>query len=315
MSRAASCRRQGFTLIELLVVIAIIAVLIGLLLPAVQKVRDAAAKSQCQNNLKQIGIAMHSYNDTQGGLPPGGTGANPSGTWPFPSAPAGQGGDLGWTAYLLPYIEQQGMFSQISFSGAYNSTTVVNGTTNSNLNKVRIKTYTCEAASVTDDPTATITGGKVLHYCAVMGPRGTNPATGTAYVATSNAAVTHGQISVSGLFGPNTNVKLASVADGLSNTLMVGELSWANANCYRPWMRGWGANPIASAKNIVNAINTVPYDPAIPNFNDVSFGSPHSGGTNFVLADGSVRFIDQNISMPAYLAAASRNGGESNPLE
>src|ERR1700730_18084160 len=97
-------RKRGFTLIELLVVIAIIAILIGLLLPAVQKVREAAARIKCQNNMKQFGLAIHSYNDTNNALPPGGT-LGPTGDW---------GDDRGtWLVYTLPYMEQEGLFKQL----------------------------------------------------------------------------------------------------------------------------------------------------------------------------------------------------------
>jgi len=308
MSQAASRRRHGFTLIELLVVIAIIAVLIGLLLPAVQKVRDAAAKTQCSNNLKQIGIAMHAYNDTQGSLPPGGCGPTPGSTKGPPSGVNGPtftsvAANIGWTVFLLPYVEQQGAFNQanvmVNFDVAPNSTV---------LNPLRIPAYTCQSASVTDS-TLSGTTGKTLHYYGVMGPRGANPVGGTytAYTAT------HGDVSIHGVLGVDSAVKLGTVSDGLSNTLMVGEMSWANANCYRQWTRGWDGNAMGGTKNIVNAINSVPYNGS-NNFNDVSFGSPHSGGTNFLLCDGSIRFIDQNITMSVYTAAASRNGGEAIPL-
>jgi prepilin-type processing-associated H-X9-DG protein len=94
---------------------------------------------------------------------------------------------------------------------------------------------------------------------------------------------------------------------------MVGELSWKDANCFRSWSRGFNSNASPAVKNVVNPINAIAYDNT--NFNDVSFGSPHSGGCNFVLGDGSVRFISQNITQTNYLVAASKDGGEAFNLE
>src|SRR5262249_57832013 len=117
-----------------------------------------------------------------------------------------------------------------------------------------------------------------------------------------------------GLLGPNSKTRLTAIPDGSSNTFLVGELSWNDANCYRPWTRGWDSDAMASSKNVTNPMNTTPYN-GPNNFNDVSFGSQHPGGANFLLADGSVRFVQQSISLDAYRAAASRDGGEALGLD
>src|SRR6188472_1938620 len=113
---AREFRSRGFTLIELLVVIAIIAILIGLLLPAVQKVRDAAARAKCQNNLKQIGLALHGYQDANNQMPPGATGASFSTL----KAETGRGGSIGYTVYILPYVEQAALYSGVNLNANYN---------------------------------------------------------------------------------------------------------------------------------------------------------------------------------------------------
>src|ERR1700676_1337681 len=133
-------RRPGFTLIELLVVIAIIAVLIGLLLPAVQKVREASSRLQCQNNLKQLGIGMHAHHDALNRLPPGGANDEP----PF-GTQAGSSGNWGssWMVYILPYIEQDNIYRQWNFSG---QPAVFNTNKNTVANNGEIKTYFCPSS-------------------------------------------------------------------------------------------------------------------------------------------------------------------------
>jgi prepilin-type N-terminal cleavage/methylation domain-containing protein/prepilin-type processing-associated H-X9-DG protein len=286
--------RVGFTLIELLVVIAIIAILIGLLLPAVQKVREAAARIKCANNLKQLGLALHAYHDTYTRLPPGGSGPNIGG---FVASP-GMTGSIGYTVYILPQVEQDPVFRQM------NTTVNYNQPPNDTTAPLLIPIYQCPSGLVTESALVT---GKTHHYPGVAGPKGTNPQTGVTYTTTGG---TQGGISHHGVLGPNTRITLVGITDGTSNTLMVGELSWKDANCYRPWTRGWDSDAMASSKNVTNPMNSTPYNGS-SNFNDVSFGSMHPGGANFLLADGSVRFVQQSIDMDTYRAVASRDGGES----
>jgi prepilin-type N-terminal cleavage/methylation domain-containing protein/prepilin-type processing-associated H-X9-DG protein len=294
-------QRGGFTLIELLVVIAIIAILIGLLLPAVQKVREAAARMKCSNNLKQIGLALHSYHDANNRFPPGGTGPN---VGPF-VAPVGMTGSIGYTVYILPYEEQDNVFRQMNTAVDYNQDP------NLAVAPLLIPIYQCPSAVITE---STYVTGKTNHYQGVAGPKGTNPQTGQPYAATNPTGL-HGGFSNQGVLGPNTRVTIGAITDGTSNTLLVGELSWKDANCYRPWTRGWDSDAMAASKNVTNPMNAVPYNGS-SNFNDVSFGSQHAGGgANFLLADGSVRFLRQSIDINAYKAAASRDGGETLGLD
>jgi prepilin-type N-terminal cleavage/methylation domain-containing protein/prepilin-type processing-associated H-X9-DG protein len=289
-------RRQGFTLIELLVVIAIIAILIGLLLPAVQKVREAAARMQCQNNLKQIGLALHSYHDAQRKLPPGATGPSGGGV---AAQITGMTGNLSFLFYILPYVEQLNVYNQ--GSPTVNFDTGVN----LNINPVLVPVYQCPSATVVDSATAP--NGKTSHYFANMGPKGTNPQTGAAY----NYANTGGH-GGAGLHGPlcvNTQHRMTAFSDGTSNTIMVGEISYNTANCYRPWTRGWDTSAAFGAMNVLNAINSTPYNGS-NNFNDVSFGSQHTGGCNILFGDGSIRYLSDSIDMNTYRSLASRDGGE-----
>ena len=296
-------RRSAFTLIELLVVIAIIAILIGLLLPAVQKVREAAARIKCQNNLKQLGLALHGYHDANNHLPPGGTG---TATNAERGPDTGMTGNLGYAVYILPYGEQNPLYQQMSTTTAYNAAP----NTAATVLTARVPIYKCPSAQVED--TTTSPAGATLHYYGNMGPRGANPATGANYVTTGSAS--HGAVSKQGVLGPNTKVTLTGISDGTSNTIMVGEISFNTANCYRIWTRGWDGNASGDAKNVVNAINSTPYNGS-NNFNDVSFGSQHTGGANFGMGDGTVRYIRDSVTLAAYLAAARRDGGETLSLD
>src|SRR6266545_347465 len=184
--------RSGFTLIELLVVIAIIGILIGLLLPAVQKVREAAARIQCQNNLKQLGLALHHYHDTQGALPPGVTSQRPR--EPFPR--------MTWLTRLLPYVEQEPLWRATVAAYDYQPTPYVDpphvGFS------MPVKTFACPSDGRPFTPHDTHRGRRVAltSYVGVLG---------TAYDRPD------------GVLFRDSQVRLTDVSDGTSNTAMVGE--------------------------------------------------------------------------------------------
>ena len=305
----AARRRVAFTLIELLVVIAIIAILIGLLLPAVQKVREAAARMQCSNNLKQLGVGLHAHHDAQGA---------------FPKCPGLATAGVGWHVLILPYIEQGNVYvladqTKQSYGG---------GSVNIALGAIPIKTYFCPSATSTDS-SSTIEApsagakAKTTHYVGNAGPKGTNPTSGQPYgVNTVGAA--QGGLAADGVlpFIPSVvssatptpaATTLIGITDGTSNTLMVMEASWKglDAASYRAWQRGFAWNSDGNcSKNVANGMNVQAYT-TTGTFNDTSIGSNHTGGCNVGFADGSVRFLRSSIDLNTVLKPlASRNGGE-----
>ncbi|MBI1311704.1 DUF1559 domain-containing protein [bacterium] len=288
-------RKRGFTLIELLVVIAIIAILVALLLPAVQSAREAARRTECKNKLKQIGLALHNYHDTHSVYPPA-------------ALPSSDG--LSWHVMILPQLDLEGLYTQFEFGaqagGRYSSAV--------NLPLVQkdpVRAFLCPSGTkeTADDVAANYT----THYYGIMGPTGTNATTGVAY--SENTAGSHGGFSREGLFQIYLSKKERDILDGTSNTLVVGEDSWTarngNPTRYRAWTRGGNVNDfMAPAKNLAQQINA-DYTTL---FNDMSFGSNHPGGAHFLLGDGTVHFISENIDYNLYLGAGSIAGTENGSI-
>ncbi|QDU94919.1 DUF1559 domain-containing protein [Lignipirellula cremea] len=288
-------RRSGFTLVELLVVIAIIGVLVALLLPAVQMAREAARRSTCANQMKQVGLALHTFHDSFS---------------EFPKTTFVNAG-LTWQVAILPYLEKQALYERFDVSQQYSHAT------NMPMTYERQNTYLCPSGSVENatDTSAYYT----THYYGIFGPIGTYAgpgATGVAYPV--NTSGSHGGYSKIGFF-PETAGKAYSIGDmtdGTSHTLAVGELSWSprtagKPNRYRRWTRGLHNNDqSASSKNIVEPINS----DFTSLFNNMSMGSMHPGGTQFVLADASVHFLTESINFDLYMALSSREGDEKADL-
>jgi len=296
--------RRAFTLIELLVVIAIIAVLIGLLLPAVQKVREAAARSTCQNNLKQLGLALHGYHDANAKLPPG----------------TSQGGGVArsWTVPLLPYLEQQAIFNGVTQTVSIldNGTTGSAGRTNLGLIQQPLKAVLCPS-----DPDATTNLTRqdaasmpiaLTNYASNVGDHRNGSGTGFQFPdgnfrdygnGATSAATCRGVISRAGY-----SAAFGEITDGMSNTYFLGEVvpRWCG------W-QDWGYQSFATTAFTVNHRNAEFQSGALgagdPN-NCITFRSRHPGGANFVYGDGTVRFLTDGVDFIAYRAGASRAGNE-----
>jgi len=310
---------RGFTLIELLVVIAIIAILIGLLLPAVQKVREAAARMSCQNKMKQLGLALHNYHDAFSKLPPGAQNA----VFPQGSTATTVNG-TSWIVFVLPQIEQENLYRLYNFAGAY--------TDNAAIGLNVIPTLYCPSGPSPTrylDPNTNVANNVTTHYYGVMGPgdlvdNTTNVVGGQTFVyrvgdgANNQAWSGNGMLShyrdTTGSISTRRVVRLTDVTDGLTNTLMLAERSvnmpngYAFNHDYRSWIRG-NSGGSGATKNVTFPINSTWYNGS-SNFNHISFGSNHSGGCNFALGDGSVRFVNQNIQLNLYKAMASMDSGE-----
>jgi len=266
-------RRLAFTLVELLVVIAIIGVLVALLLPAVQAAREAARRTQCSNNLKQIGLGLHNYHDVLKTFPSG-----------FVANSSSDGNGWGWGAFILPYIEQKSLYDALEVSKVKVPTTATT------LTKTRIDAYRCPSDVGPDVNTHRGNHG-TSNYAGVAG-------------ASSDGGVIDGTNN-NGLFFRNSRIGMHSITDGTSNTLAVGERAY-NSN---PWN---GAVWVGRSTGYANHL-WVLWDNADHRLKGTyqwAFSSLHPGGVQFVLADGSVRFLSETIDGTTLRRLAQRNDGQ-----
>jgi prepilin-type N-terminal cleavage/methylation domain-containing protein/prepilin-type processing-associated H-X9-DG protein len=284
--------RSGFTLIELLVVIAIIAILIGLLLPAVQKVREAAARAQCQSNLKQLGLGLHNYHDVNKGFPPA-----------LQDKPK-----MSWTYFVLPFIEQGPLYKRINQAADWNNT-AINDVDPGGVNQTLVPIFLCPSAPA--DRLAD-RHRQILDYPAVTQLTRPNPS----YTAFPMPASDPTYI---GVLGHNVKRKLTAVTDGTSNTILLAESGGRN----QTWQMGQMVSSTGTTGAWANPgtqIVVSGFDPNNPsaatgpcavnctNANEI-YGF-HAGGANLLFADGSVRMIGATTSVNVIIPLTTRACGE-----
>jgi len=316
-------RRPGFTLIELLVVIAIIAILIGLLLPAVQKVREAAARAQCQNNLKQIGLACMNYESGYGYLPPSDSRLGAFGTW---------------QVVVLPQMEQDNLFRlYLNYNETAGTAVSYSNTLNLPVTTKTMKTFTCPSDSlagqfpfgsslISKHNYAVNFGNTVRRQFNAAYPVGCS---GGSTVG-NNGCVTFGDAPFrlnlpNGTTVNQPRVTLNAIGDGTSNTLLASEILQGGSTTDPRGMTWWGPGsafhtfnvPNSSAadrlQNGVGCASILPLRPCILDSagdNQLAARSGHTSGVNAVNCDGSVRFFTNSISLQAWRSYGTSQGGE-----
>jgi prepilin-type N-terminal cleavage/methylation domain-containing protein len=288
-------RRKAFTLIELLVVIAIIAILVALLLPAVQQAREAARRTQCKNNLKQIGLALHNYHDLQSSFPSGWIGVDLVNRWQDPEGISG----WGWAAMILPQMDQAPLFGQIrpdvSLLHALNA----------KPRAVTLPMFRCpsdigeEKWNLNDEASGSfLVQLPTANYIASFGTGELEDCEGqpTPFQCVGNGATYH-----------NSRIRMAQITDGLSNTIHIGERKSKPAD---GWFSTWVGVAAGSEEAFARILGGADHTPNFPENHFDDFSSHHTGGAHFVLGDGSVRFITENINLGLYQALHTINKNE-----
>lgn len=287
-------RSRGFTLVELLVVIAIIGILVSLLLPAVQAAREAARRTSCFNHMKQIGLAAHNYHDTFKTLPSGWLGHDPATRRPWPEGETG----WGWASLLFPFIEQNNTAQNVVNYGL-----PVMHPANDAARVHYVPVFRCpsDIQSTNRDFDLGTSGGSlvklaVANYVGMFGTQELEDCIGQPVGFTCLG---------DGVFQHQHGLRFADIIDGLSNTYLAGERS--SRIEHSTWV---GAIP-GGDEALERFLGIADHAPNSEGIHLDDLMSQHPGGTNFLLADGSVRLIAETIDLNVYRAQATRAGGES----
>ncbi|MCA9007823.1 MAG: DUF1559 domain-containing protein [Planctomycetaceae bacterium] len=300
-------RKRGFTLIELLVVIAIIAILIALLLPAVQQAREAARRSQCRNNLKQLGLALHNYVDTTAGVIPRGVNHynSPACCCTYDN------GNYAHTVYtmLLPYLDQTNLYNKVNFA------VDPQNAANAEVRRTKVTVFMCPSAIVVDDPTyaqhnyPTASANHGYGLCGIHGSRTTNGLFASRWGIAD---------SVSGAVA-DPQMHLRNITDGTSNTITFSEFAKGldyvlptshKNNMGRSWYDATAGYGNVGFSTRTDATPNNPKATYSTTINWGTVGSAHTGGVHCGFMDGAVRFISSNIDGRQWQALCTPMGGE-----
>jgi len=322
----------GFTLIELLVVIAIIAILIALLLPAVQQAREAARRTQCRNNLKQIGLALHNYADTfSEHFPPPVTwySGDPESYWAGSCQPWTRSPGYSWRARILPYVEQTALYDRLHW-GQTGLHTCFGGTSQQIADRNFVRRQVIPAFLCPSDPTDPVQSGRAGTNYAAMKADGRHTADVPACGMTG--AARHMWVNKQNRGGlPHQGQAMREYSDGLSNTIMVGEVfrgkqfrrmcgGGSNQNGRRCWewleSTGWCGVDASRPPNDPRR-DEITWTDSVNrgNYGFLPMSSPHQGGVFALFGDGTVHFISESVDLTVLQNTASRAGGESETID